>query len=525
MTGTGRLLRFDLRRERARLPWWIGGTAVLFLIQSTQSQNMYGDPQALARLRETVGANTAVVAMSGPARLLDTIGGEIVFEIFGFAAIVVALMNMFLVGRYTRGDEETGRAELLLAAEVDRRAPIAAALLLAVLADLVTGAVVFAVLAGTGLPIGGSLLVAASLAGLGLLFAGLTAFAAQIFEHARGVYGSVGLVLGAAWAARAAGDAGDTGLQWVSPIGWGQRTLPYVADRWWPLLLTLGTTVLLVVGAVALLDRRDLGDGLVRSRPGRPGASRALGSATGLAWRLQRGAVTGWVAGVALLGAAYGSIGDGIEQFVIDNPEVAAYLPGGADRVVDSYLALTVTVGALLAAAFGVSAALRARAEETSGRAEPVLATRTSRTDWLGGHLTVALGGSALVLLAAGLGEGLAYGLTVGDPGQAFRMAGVALVYLPAVWAVVAVAVLGIGWAPPAAAAAGWAALGYCAVVALFADSFDLPGWVQRGSPFVHLPEAPLQTVTVPPLLTVGAVAAALVLAGLAGFRRRDVGY
>jgi ABC-2 type transport system permease protein len=525
MTGAGALLRFNLRRDRTKLPWWIAGTAVLFLIQSTQSQNMYGDPQALARLRETVGANTAVVAMSGPAQLLETIGGEIVFEIFGFAAIVVALMNMFLVGRYTRGDEENGRAELLLAARIGRRAPVGAALLLAVLADVVTGAVVFAVLAGTGLPVGGSLLVAAAITGLGLLFAALTALAAQIFEHARGVYGAVGLVLGAAWTARAAGDAGDTGLVWASPIGWGQRTLPYVADRWWPLLLILGTAVLLVVAALVLLDRRDLGDGLVRSRPGRPYASRALGSATGLAWRLQRGAVTGWVVGVALLGVAYGSIGDSIEQFVIDNPEVAAYLPGGADRIVDSYLALTVTVGALLAAAFGVSAALRARAEETSGRAEPILATTTSRTAWLGSHLTVALAGSGLVLLAAGLGEGLAYGLTVGEPGQAFRMAGVALVHLPAVWVVVAVAVLGIGWAARAAAIAGWAALGYCAVVELFADSFDLPGWAQRASPFVHLPEAPLETVTAPPLLIVTAVAAALVLAGLAGFRRRDVGY
>ena len=61
---------------------------------------------------------------------------------------------------------------------------------------------------------------------------------------------------------------------------------------------------------------------------------------------------------------------------------------------------------ALLAAAYGVTSALRARAEETSGRAEPVLATATSRSAWLGSHLTVALAGSALVLVAAGFGRG-----------------------------------------------------------------------------------------------------------------------
>jgi ABC-2 type transport system permease protein len=524
MTGAGPLLRFLLRRERAGLPWWIAGTGLLFLVQSTQSQNLYGDPAALARLRETVGANTAVIAMSGPPALLETIGGEIVFEILGFAAIVVALMNMTIVGRNTRGDEETGRAELIRSARVSRNSPLIAALLLAAIADLATGAVVFAVLAGTGLPVAGSLLVAAVIATLGWLFAALTALAAQFFEHTRGVYGTVGLLLGASWALRAAGDAGDSGLAWASPIAWGQRTWPFTAGRWWPVLLTLAVAVLLVTAAVAALDRRDFGAGLVRSRPGRPYASRTLGTATGLAWRLQRGAVIGWTLGVGLLGVAYGSIGDSIEQYVIDNPEIAAYLPGGADRVVDSYLALTLTVCALLAAAFGVSAALRARSEETSGRAEPILATATSRAAWLGGHLSVALAGSALVLVAAGVGSGLAYGLTVGDPGQALRMAGAALVLLPAVWAVVAVAVCGLGWAARIAAAAGWVALGYCAVVALFGDSFDLPGWAQGASPFVHLPEAPMEAVTAPPLLTVTAAGAVLVAAGFAGLNRRDIG-
>ncbi|MEV6302713.1 ABC transporter permease [Actinoplanes sp. NPDC051861] len=521
----GTLLRFSLRRERIGLPLWIGGAALLFLVQSTQSQNLYGDPEQLAKLRATLGGNTAVVAMSGPLELLDTIGGEIVFEIFAFIAIVIALMNMFLVGRHTRGDEEAGRAELIRSARVGRREPVYSALALAALADLVVAAVIFAVAAGTGLPVTGSLLVATALFGIGLLFAALTAVAAQVFEHVRGVYGAVGLVIGAAYMLRAAGDAGTTALSWASPIGWGQRTFPYVQDRWWPVLLMLGAAVLATVVALVALDRRDFGAGLVRSRPGSPVASRLLGTPVGLAWRLQRGAVFGWTLGVGMLGAAYGSLGDSIEQYIVDNPEVAEFLPGGASDIVDSYLALTLTMGALLAAAFGVASVLRARSEETAGRAEPILATGVHRDAYLGSHLNVALAGSALVLLAAGFFEGLSYGLTVGDPGQALRMLGVALVYLPAVWAVVSVAVLAIGWWARAAAIAGWAALGYCAVVELFADSFNLPDWSQQLSPFVHLPAAPLETVTAAPLATVGAVVLALVLTGFAGFRRRDLGY
>jgi ABC-2 type transport system permease protein len=112
----------------------------------------------------------------------------------------------------------------------------------------------------------------------------------------------------------------------------------------------------------------------------------------------------------------------------------------------------------------------------------------------------------------------------VDDPGQIPRVIGVALTYVPAVWLVVAVVVLAVGWSPRPAAALGWTAVGYCVVVALFADSFDLPGWVRRASPFAHTPQVPLDDLRVTPLAVAGLVAAALIAAGYAGLRRRDIG-
>jgi ABC-2 type transport system permease protein len=521
-SATGVLLRFMLRLDRFRLPVWLLGAGLLVGYQSAGSQSIYDTPEDLAKLRETMGGNSAVVAMSGPTELLATIGGEVVFEIFSYVAIVVALMNMFLVGRHTRADEETGRAELVRSARVGRRAPLAAALGLAGLANLAVAVVVFAAAAGTGLPAGGSALLGLAVAGVGLTFAGLTAVAVQVFENARAAYGAVAAVLGTSWMLRAAGDAGDGTLSWLSPIGWGQRTLPYAGDRWLPLLLPLAATVLLVAVAVALLDRRDFAAGLRPPRPGRASASRALGSPFGLAWRLQRGSVVGWAIGLFLLGMAYGSFADSFDDFVADYPELAEYL-GGTANVVNSGLALTMLMCALLATAFGVASAMRARAEETSGRAEPVLATATSRWAWLGSHLTVALVGGALVLVAAGLGQGLAYGMSISDAGQIPRLIGVALVYLPAVWLVTALAVVGFGWLPRIAAVVAWTAVGYCAVVALFGDSFELPAWSREASPFTHTPEAPFEGVTAAPLLAIGVIAVLLVVGGLAGFRRRDL--
>jgi hypothetical protein len=42
-----------------------------------------------------------------------------------------------------------------------------------------------------------------------------------------------------------------------------------------------------------------------------------------------------------------------------------------------------------------------------------------------------------------------------------------------------AVAVLAVGWLPRAAAVIAWVGVGYCAVIALFADSFNIPEWAQ----------------------------------------------
>ena len=522
-TGTGTLLRFMLRRERRGLPWWLVGVAFIVGYQSVGSQSLYDTPEKLARLRQTLGANPAMLAMSGPEELLATIGGEVVFEIFSYAAVLVALMSMFLIGRHTRTDEETGRAELIRSSCVGRDATLVAALILAGLANAAVAVVTFAATSLTGLPVAGSALLALALAGVGLTFAGLAAVAAQIFENPRAVYAAVGGALGLAYLLRAAGDAGTEALSWLSPIGWGQQTLPYVGNRWWPLILPALATVGLVALAMTLMARRDFAAGFIRTRPGPPAAPASLRSPLGLAWRLHRASLIGWTIGLFVLGAAYGSFANSIEQFIADNPQVADFFPGGVETIVDSYLTFTALFAALLAAAYGVTSTLRARGEESAGRAEPVLATATSRWSWLASHVTIAMVGTGVTLAAAGLGEGLTYAASVDDPAQVPRVMGIALLYVPAVWATVAVAVAGFGWLPRAAAAAAWLAVGFCAFIVIFGDAIDLPAWLTNASPFTHTPQYPLEPVTAPPLLALIATAALIAATGFHGFRRRDV--
>ena len=62
-------------------------------------------------------------------------------------------MSMFLIGRHTRAEEESGRDELLRAAPSDGTRPMTAALLDALIANVVLGALVAVSLAAYGLAV------------------------------------------------------------------------------------------------------------------------------------------------------------------------------------------------------------------------------------------------------------------------------------------------------------------------------------------------------------------------------------
>jgi ABC-2 type transport system permease protein len=165
---------------------------------------------------------------------------------------------------------------------------------------------------------------------------------------------------------------------------------------------------------------------------------------------------------------------------------------------------------------------MRLRSEETSGRAEPLLATALPRTRWALSHLLVALTGSALIALAAGLGMGLTDAVTSGSVSNVPSLIVGSLAFAPALWVLVGIAFALFGVLPRAMVAA-WGALGACFVIGMFGVLFKLPSWVIGLSPFQHVPAIPARDLSAEPLIILTTIAAGLVSIGLIGFRRRDL--
>ncbi|MEV4345269.1 ABC transporter permease [Actinoplanes sp. NPDC049596] len=521
MTGTGRLIRLILRRDRVLMPLWV---VILGLVPAGYVASFEGlFPTAQDRLEYATvsGTNAGFVGLYGLIRGSSL--GEIVAWRSGFLPIMVALFAALTVIRHTRADEEAGRTELVAAGAIGRHAQLAAALITTCAASLVLGLLLTAAMIGQDMPAEGSVLFGLELALSGCAFAAVGAVAAQLTASTRGARTIAVVTLGAAYALRVAGDVSAIGdgavswLSWLSPIGWATHIFPWGADDWWPVILLVLFVVLTAGLSAVLLTRRDFGGGLLPARLGP--ATSTMGTPLALAWRLHRGLLAGWTVGFALLGLVFGGVGGSVVDLVQENEKVGDVFArlGGADSLVDNYFAGIAGIVGLIASCYAVQAALRLRDEEQSGRAEPLLATAVPRYTWAGSHLLFSLLGPAVALLAEGLVSGLTY--TDGDLGAILAST---LVQLPAVWVLAALTVLLFGLVPRLSPAA-WGAPALCLLILLVGQTLELDQWLLDISPFTHIPHLPGGAFSATPVITLLAVAAVLAALGLGGLRRRNI--
>ena len=531
LAGCGALARLGARRDRIMLPAWIYVLTILVVSTGYSFKGLYKTQASREAIAAGIGHDPAALAVAGP--LYGTsIGALTAYKVGVACAAAAGLMSIFIVIRHTRADEEAGRLELIGSTAVGRPASLAAGAGLAAAANCAAVLLITAGQAAIGLPVGGSAALGLAIGSCGLLFAAVAAVAAQLSGTARGARG-IGIgVLAAGYLLMSAGAAaGSSGslrwLLWLSPLGWASEVRPYAGDRWLVLALPLAAAAAVAAGAALLAARRDLGAGLVPARPGPARAARSLRGPLALAWRLQAPSMIGWAAGALVLGAAFGSVANNIGSMLGSSVHVRNAIArlGGQSGITDAYLAAMMSILGLLAAGYAISVVLHLRSDETEQRAEPVLATATSRAGWYAGYLIVAAAGAGVALAAAGLGAGLAFGLRSGDlPAELPRLLGAALAQLPAALAVAAVAAALFGLLPDYCVAGGWAALALAAVLVLLGPTLRLAQWIQDIGPFTHVPKLPGAAVSAQPLAWLAAVAVAGATAGLGGLRRRDVG-
>ena len=533
-TGTVRLVRLALWRDRFVLPAWIVGMA-LFLAATT---GLFED--SYSRHPELLRPDTQIVVEDPGMRALGlvtgpSVGGYTLHRDALTLAVLAAMMSVLAVVRHTRQAEELGREEMLAAGVVGRYASLAAAVVVAVAANLVLAVCLGLAMMVAGQPAAGSLAAGASIALVGVTFTGVAAVTSQLVPTSRAAIGLAGAGLGIAFLLAALGNmlgtVDSTALRvtsawpaWLSPIGWSQQMRPFADDLWWPPGLALVAAVSLVGLATALVDRRDVGQGMWPDRRGAAHARSTLLSPTGLVWRLQRGALLGWAVGLVGFGLVFGALSDRIAGLKGAATQWYATFGGDTD-LIGAYWASMTQIAGMAVAGYVVTLMLRLHHDEAQGTLEPVLGTAVSRLRWLRAYAVNALAGATGLMLVFAAAMALTGGQALGGTSALRRdLAGAALVQIPAIGVLGAAVATVVIVLPRWSIVLSWLLVVFSVFLGpLFGPSLGLPAWLMDLSPFTHLPNAPAVAVTFEPLLRLGLAGALLAAVGVLALRRRNL--
>ncbi|RAO53856.1 hypothetical protein ONO86_01362 [Micromonospora noduli] len=481
------------------------------------------DPTALAALAR----NPAIRTLFGEPIALDQAGGFTVWRTGTVLAVLLGVWAMLAATRITRGEEDAGRWSLLLSGPTTLAEAVRQHLGVLAVVPVLVGAATAAAMIATGVDAPGSLLHGTGLAAIGLFFVAVGGVTAQLFVSRSAANGVAAGVLVVGLLMRMVGDGVPTlaWLRWLSPIGLLALTRPFDTNRGLPVSVLTCAAVLLMALASRLAARRDVGAGILATAGRRPARTALLGSVRAFAVRRTTRPLVAWSAGIGAYFLLLGLIARSMTEFLTGNPQFATLAAQAGFPALGTVEGYAATLYALLAVPVGVFVAVRlaaVAADENARRLTLLLAAPVTRVRLLGAEAVVA-GCAALVLITvAGVAmwAGTATvqaGLGVGD-----ALAG-AWNVVPVVLLCLGAAVLAFGWAPRAVAAIGALPAAGGFIWQVIADSINAPTWIRALSPFAHLAAVPSTAPAWPPALVMVGIAAAGVVAGTVGYRRRDL--
>jgi len=472
------------------------------------------------------GTNKALRLFYGVPHDLISSGGYSAWRIVGFFSILAGAWGLLAAVAALRGEEDAGRAELVLAGIVGRGGQFADVLVAIVLSAACMWLVMLLALIAGGLEAEGSAYVALATLAPAIVFAGVGALMSQLASTRRVALELSSAALAASLAVRVIADtaSGVGWLRWVTPLGWSEELRAFTGTRPAVLLAPAAVSALLFVLAGAIARRRDVGSGLLQTSDSSAPNLRLLSSPAALALREERASLAAWLAGTALYAAVIGalctsfnsqSISTSLQREIRKLGAASITTPAGA-------LGFYFLFFTLVTCLFVCAQVAAARREEADERLQTLFALPFGRHAWLTGRLALALAGTVALALALAL---------VTWAAAETQHAGVSLPRMLEAGAncvPVALMFLGIGalafaLLPRAGVGIAYGLVTVAFVWDLFGSLLGAPHWVVDLTPFQHIALVPAQPLRVGATLVMLGIGAAGALAAGLVFRRRDL--
>lgn len=495
------------------------------LMAATYERTVAQAPQG-ASLTVLAG-NPAIRTLFGDPVGLEHAGGFTVWRTGTVVSVLLAVWGALAVTRITRGAEDAGHWDLLLAGRLVPTRVIVVHLGVVAAAMVIAGAAIGAALVVAGTDPRGAFLHGAGMALVGVFFVGVSGVTAQVFTSRSSATGAAVAMLAGALLLRMVADGVPAlrRLRWVTPFGLVEQAAPYHSDRVVPLMVLGAAAAGLLVAAPALAGRRDVRGGLLAASTARPPRLGLLGSVTAFVVRLSVRPLTGWAAGIGAYFMLIGLVAVSMTGFLTGNPRFADLAAqagfAGLGRV-QGYVAalfamLSIPVGGFVAARF--TAAAR---DESGGRMTLLYAGPVARRTVLLAETGVTAGGCVVLALVAAVAAWAGVTWAGGDLAIGAAVAG-AFNVLPIAALCLGTSAMALGFAPRAVPVLGLLPAIGGFLLLMLGQSVGAPQWVLAVSPYRHLAAVPDAAPDWPATIGMLAAAGALILVGLLAYHHRDL--
>src|ERR1700752_1428258 len=108
------------KAARSGLLWGVV-FATYVVVQTLAYTSAYPTQAARDQMARAYGTNIGLNALIGPARAINTVAGYSSWRLLGILSILGSIWGLLTATRLLRGDEESGRYELLLAGQTTLR--------------------------------------------------------------------------------------------------------------------------------------------------------------------------------------------------------------------------------------------------------------------------------------------------------------------------------------------------------------------------------------------------------------------
>jgi ABC-2 type transport system permease protein len=470
--------------------------------------------------------NKAIRLFYGDPHNVQTVTGYTAWRVGGTLAIAAAVFGLLAAVRALRTEEETGRAELVLAGVVSRRMSYLASLAAIAAGTTILWVAEFAGFVVAGLPVGGSAYLALATASVVPVCVAVGAVASQLAPTRRIALELGGAVVGLLFLLRVIADtsSGVGWLRWATPLGWAEELRPFAGARPLVLLLPIVATALLLSLAARMASERDIGTGVLPARDTAEPRLGLLSSPTAQALRSERSSLIVWIGSVAVFAYILGVISKSVSSAGIPKSvqKELAKLGSGSIATPTGYLAFVFIFFVLAVSLFACAQIGAARREEADQQLETLLALPVSRRGWLGGRLLVASGAAVAISVTAGVvtwAGAATQGVSISLP----KMLEAGANCLPVGLLFLGVAALAYAAAPRASAGIAYGLVTLAFLWQLVGSLLGVPKWLVDLTPFEHVGLVPTQPFRVGSAVVMVAIGIVAAIAAIGVFERRDL--